>query len=106
MTAFGQSMKTSVRRANGELNLPKTTVHRILKREKMHPYRLQILHELFGEDLAARRAFAEEMLQVMENDDTILASSAPSQTRLCFAKPQSLNIVLQSNASSSCSLKM
>ena len=72
MTAFGQSTKTSVRRANGELNLPKTTVHRILKREKMHPYRLQILHELFGEDLAAHRAFAEEMLQVMENDDTIL----------------------------------
>ncbi len=72
MTAFCQSPKKSVRRASGELNLSKTTVHRILKGEKMHPYRLHILHELFDEDLAARRAFAEEMLQVIENDDTFL----------------------------------
>ena len=58
MGAFCQSPKKSVRRASDELELSKTSVHRILKDHKMHPYRLRILYELFDEDLAARCAFS------------------------------------------------
>ena len=72
MGAFCWSPKKSVRRASDELELSKTNVHRILKDNKMHPYRLRILHELFDEDLAARRAFSTEMLQVIQNDDDFL----------------------------------
>lgn len=72
MSAFDRSPRKSVRRASAELDLPKTSVHRILKDERMHPYRLHILHELFEEDLAARRAFAEEMLEVISDDDSFL----------------------------------
>lgn len=54
VSAFDRSPRKSVRRASAELDLPKTSVHRILKDERMHPYRLHILHELFEDDLAAR----------------------------------------------------
>ena len=38
----------------------------------MYPYSLCIFHQLFEEDLAGRRAFFEEMLQVIENDYNFL----------------------------------
>lgn len=72
MDAFSQSPKKSVRRASDELDLSKTSVHRILKDHKMHPYRLRILHELFDEDLAARCTFSREMLLAIESDNDFL----------------------------------
>lgn len=72
MSTFQKSPKTSVRRASSQLNLSRTSVHRILKDQKMHPYHLRILHELLDEDLAARRAFSEEILEVIEHSEHFL----------------------------------
>ena len=38
--------KTSIRMMSAQLNVPKSTIHRIVKLELGHPYKLQIKHRL------------------------------------------------------------
>ena len=42
------SPRKSVRRAAGEIGVPRSTMQKILKAEKFHSYKLQILHKLSG----------------------------------------------------------
>ena len=51
-----ENPRTSVRR--NESDLTKTTFHRILKKDiRVHPYKMQIKHQLLPPDYARRRAF-------------------------------------------------
>jgi hypothetical protein len=64
-----QSTK-STRRASRELQLPQTTVPKILrKRLLMKPYKLQLFQALKPEDLAVRYEFCREILARIGNDD-------------------------------------
>lgn len=45
-----QSPKKSVRRSSCEINVPRSTMQKILKEEHFHPYKLQILHKLHEDD--------------------------------------------------------
>jgi transposase len=42
--------RKSIRRTSPEIGVPKITVYNILKKEKFHPYKLQILHRLTEDD--------------------------------------------------------
>ena len=44
------SPRKSVRRAAGEIGVPCSTMQKVLKAEKFHPYKLQILHKLYEDD--------------------------------------------------------
>ena len=56
--AFCRSTKKSIRRAPVGVNLSRSTIHRILQGEKLHPYVLCLLHEIPEEDSADRLDFA------------------------------------------------
>jgi hypothetical protein len=67
---FQRSPQKSTRRASRELQLPHTTVSKILrKRSLMKPYKLQSVQALKSEDLAVRYEFCREILARNENDD-------------------------------------
>ena len=70
--AFSRSPRKSIRRASVELNLSRSTIHRILQGEKLHPYVLRFLHEISEEDCADRLDFCEEMLQLIDNDQEVV----------------------------------
>ena len=70
--AFHRSPKKSSARAATELHMSKTTVLRVLKDFKMHPYMLRLRQEITEEDCAARFAFCEEMLELLEADNSML----------------------------------
>jgi hypothetical protein len=47
---FHTSPRKSIRRTSAEIGVPKSRVHDILKKEKFHPYKLQILRRLTEDD--------------------------------------------------------
>lgn len=69
---FQDNPKSSLRRAANTLNICHTSVHRILKKYKYHPYKIKIVQQLNGNDFAARIAFAEEMLYKIEDSNDYL----------------------------------
>ena len=67
-TFLGITQK-SARRASRELQLPSTTVWRILRlRLHMTPYRLQLIQQLKDTDKRAPHEFCIAMLEKLEND--------------------------------------
>ena len=44
---IASSPRKSVRRASSEIGVLPSTMQKVLKSEKFHPYKLQILHKLF-----------------------------------------------------------
>ena len=50
MAKIHASPKKSIRRTSMELGIPKSTVGQVLKQQKFHPYKLQILHHLTEDD--------------------------------------------------------
>jgi transposase len=67
---FQRSPQKSTRRASSELQLPQTTVSKILRtRLFMKPYKLQLVQALKPEDLAVRYEFCREILARIESDD-------------------------------------
>lgn len=77
--AYERSPCKSVRKASSELDIPKSTMHKILrKRLFLYPYKLQMVHALRQDDRRLRVAFAEEMLRRIDDDDDYLK-------RVCFS---------------------
>lgn len=67
---FQMDGTASVREAERELGIPKSTIHRVLKEEKLHAYhyrRVQCLHE---NDPANRYNFCEDFIRRAEADQT------------------------------------
>jgi hypothetical protein len=72
---FQRSPQKSTRRANRELQLPQTTVSKILrKRLLMKPYKLQLVQALKPEDLAVRYQFCRAILAMVEKDNDLPAT--------------------------------
>ena len=70
---FHRSPRKSIRRASQELAIPKSTVHRVVRKHlKLYAYKLQILQALKPNDRPQRAAFATDMLERIDNDPNFL----------------------------------
>ena len=73
--AFHRSPRKSIRVASNELVIPRSAVHKVLhKRLRLHAYKLQIVQALKPDDYLCRAAFAEEILQRIDDDNDYLNS--------------------------------
>ncbi|PSN46621.1 hypothetical protein C0J52_16817, partial [Blattella germanica] len=71
--SFIRSPKKSVRRASRELQVPRSTVWKTLrKRLCMKPYKLQLLHQLKPDDKQQRYEFCSRVQQVMDEDENFV----------------------------------
>lgn len=69
---FIENPKTSIRRVANIFNVSYSSVQRIMKKQKFHPYKIKIVQELTANDYAARMAFAEEMLDRLSHSQNFL----------------------------------
>jgi hypothetical protein len=73
-TTFHRSPRKSVRRAARELQLPRSTVHDVLrKRIHLFPYKIQMVQHLLPDDRDNRKTFAMDILQRVDNDPSFLS---------------------------------
>ena len=71
--AFHRSPRKSIRVVSNELAIPRSTFHKVLrKRLRLHAYKLQIVQALKPDDHPRRAAFAEEILQRIDDDSDYL----------------------------------
>ena len=84
--AFHRSPRKSIRVASNELAIPQSTVHKVLhKRLRLHAYKLQIVQALKPDDCPRRAAFAEEILQRIDDDNGYLNS-------VCFSDEATFHV--------------
>lgn len=68
--AIERSPRASTRRVSRELDVPHTTVWKVLRFTlKKRAYHLQVLHKLEAEDYAAREAMCFDLLEAANNED-------------------------------------
>ena len=73
--AFHRSPRKSIRVASNELAIPRSTVHKVVhKRFWLHAYKLQIVQAHKPDDRPCRAAFADEILQRVDDDKGYLNS--------------------------------
>ncbi|KAJ4437251.1 hypothetical protein ANN_17386 [Periplaneta americana] len=71
--SFQRSPRKSIRRANRELNLPRSTIHDVVyKRLRLRAYKLQIRHQIKTEDKPGRRTFVETILAKIDENEAFL----------------------------------
>lgn len=68
----------SVRALAQNVNISRTSVHRILHKHKYHPYRFQLVHELNEDDSDRRLQFCEDMSQKLIDTPDLLQN-------ICFS---------------------
>lgn len=72
--AFQRSPSKSIRQASRELQMPRATVHRVLrKRLQLYAYKLQILQALKPDDKLRRYEFACEMIERIDQNPDFLS---------------------------------
>ena len=69
---------TSIRKISQNTGISQTSVGRILKLHKFHPYRIQILQKLNEDDPDRRIEFCEEMMNRANADENFISS-------ICFS---------------------
>lgn len=67
--AFRKSPTKSIRRLSSETNLPKSSIHRILKLHKWHPYKLHLMQKLSEDDPDRRLEFCSWAMTMCEEND-------------------------------------
>uniref|UniRef100_A0A914PX16 DUF4817 domain-containing protein n=1 Tax=Panagrolaimus davidi TaxID=227884 RepID=A0A914PX16_9BILA len=70
---FSAYQHSSGRRAENEIGISRTSIRRILKDEKWHPYKMQLIQELEPDDHILRVAFAEQHLAFLAADPSHLS---------------------------------
>ena len=72
-TAFARSPRKSIRRASTELQIPRSTIQKIIhKRLHLSAFKIQLRHHIKPNDRPLRVHFAAEMLLRIENDNSYL----------------------------------
>lgn len=59
-----ENPQTAVTETASNVNLSRSTVHKVLKNAKYHPYKISLLHELSEDDFDRRNEFCEQMQQL------------------------------------------
>lgn len=70
--------RTSVRNVSAAVGISKTSVSRLLRRDKFHPYIMQLHQELKPQDNLCRDAFCEMFTDLIDADPGLVA-------RICFS---------------------
>lgn len=71
---FEENPHSSLKLASGQLNLCINSVHKILKKNRFHPFKYQRVHRLFPQDPENRINFANEFLRQLDDDPGIMRS--------------------------------
>jgi hypothetical protein len=71
--AFTRSPSKSIRRAEAELNVSRSSIQRVLIQEKFFPYKIQLLQKLNEDDPDRRLEFCEWFLSRYEVDERVLS---------------------------------
>lgn len=72
LLSFQEDAHTSVRKVSREIGVGKTTVHKLLKLEKWHPYKIKLVQELNEDDPDRRLQFCEEMMDKCHRDPLLI----------------------------------
>lgn len=84
--AFDRSPRKSVRTAARQLQLPRSTVHKVLhKNLRLYAYKVQLLQALEPNDKPRRKDFAINMLERISEDETFL-------NRVCFSDEATFHV--------------
>ena len=84
--AFQRSPMKSIRTAARQLELPRSTVHKVLhKNLRLYAYKVQMLQALQPNDMPRRKEFAVNMLQRISDDEAFLK-------RACFNDAATFNV--------------
>jgi len=70
--------QTSIRKVAAETGLSYSSVRKVTKIHKWHPYKVKILHELHEDDFDRRIQFCEEIIALCEGNDSQLGN-------ICFS---------------------
>ena len=70
LQSFVENPHTSTRKAALEHNIHYSSVHKILKREKWHPFKLQLTQKLIESNFGSRIGFCDEMMHLYDGDRT------------------------------------
>lgn len=62
---FTENPTTSIRRASQALGIPRSSLHRIQRKLKLHPYKIQVFQELSDFDMERRLTFAMKMIDMI-----------------------------------------
>ena len=84
--AFQRSPIKSIRTAARQLELPRSTVHKVLhKNLRLYGYKVQMLQALQSNDMPRRKEFAVNMLQRISEDEAFLL-------RVCFSDEATFHV--------------
>ena len=84
--AFQRSPMKSIRTASRQLELPRSTAHKVLhKNLRLYAYKVQMLQALQPNDMPRRKEFALNMLQRISEDEAFLK-------RVCFSDEATFHI--------------
>jgi len=68
LAAFARSPQKSIRRLSAESGVSSSSIQRIVKKEKWHPYKMQMFHHLCEDDPDRRLEFCEWALNKLDGD--------------------------------------
>uniref|UniRef100_A0A8D8W2K6 DUF4817 domain-containing protein n=1 Tax=Cacopsylla melanoneura TaxID=428564 RepID=A0A8D8W2K6_9HEMI len=80
----------SLREMSNVSNIPPSTIHKVLKKHKFHPYKLHILQSLDYDDFDRRIEFCEKMTNILAQDNEYLKNVCFSD-ECCFSLHGSVN---------------
>jgi transposase len=72
VATVGVNGRTSVRKLAKQLDLSRSSVHKILKATKFFPYKYQAHQKMERDDTARRSDFCQAMIELINNDPTLL----------------------------------
>ena len=85
MQACSRSPMKSIHTAARELELPLTTVHKVLHtRLRLYAYKVQTLHRLQPNDKTKQKEYADNMLQRISDDEELLTASSTDPVSINF----------------------
>lgn len=91
LNAVAEHPHTSVRRIAAELEVQKSTVHRVLKEQQLHPYHLRRIHELLPQDPNSRLNFCN-WFKGKQNEDNNFVNTILMTDEACFTKNGAINL--------------
>lgn len=68
------SPRKSTRRTSMELGIPRTTLRRVLKKHRWHPYKLQLLHHMTEDDPDRRMEMCDWFLRKLDDNAQFLST--------------------------------
>lgn len=74
LLAFEEDPHTSVRKISRDLDVSKTTVHKFLKLEKWHPFKIKLVQELNDDDPDRRIEFCEAIMDNYQRDPLFVSN--------------------------------